>query len=214
MSTLTSFHLFPMLPSELRIKVWNLALSLPRVVTVSCERERLSLTRRFAKAFISQTAVPALLHTCRESRLEGFLTYKPMFKTDTSPIYTYVSLKHDTIQCADTMLEYLGEEEAEHLQRMILEVKDAAYFGHFHMDVLMRMRKLRELDLLVQQEVIGWNRGRRYLDILIGDFEQARIEDPAWECPRVRIVDRNTGKELSVIPGGAAPPEWMEGGTI
>lgn len=207
MSTLTTFHLFPTLPSEIRIKVWNLALSLPRVVTVSCEKERLNRTRRFAKSFISQTAVPALLHTCRESRLEGFLTYVPMFKTDTSPNYTYISFEHDTIQCEDNILEYIGGEEVERLQRMILEVKDAAYFGHFHMDVLMRMGKLKELDLLVQEEVISWNRERRYVDGLISDFEQARNKDPGWECPRVRILDRNTGKELSVIPGGAAPPE-------
>lgn len=207
MSTLTTFHLFPLLPSELRIKVWNLALSVPRVVTVSCEKEILNRTRRFVKSFASKTAVPALLHTCRESRLEGFLTYAPVFKTDTSPIYTYISFEHDTIQCMDSMLEYIGEEEVERVQRMILEVKDMAYFGHFHMDVLMRMRKLRELDLLVQEEVISWNRERRYVDNLIGDFEQARNKDLGWECPRVKILDRNTGQELSVISGGAVPPK-------
>ncbi|OCK76131.1 hypothetical protein K432DRAFT_463999 [Lepidopterella palustris CBS 459.81] len=95
---------------------------------------------------------------------------------------------------------------------MILDVKDAACFGHFHMDVLMRMRKSRELDLLVLEEVISWNRGRRYVDGLIGDFEQARNKDSGWECPRVRVLDRNTGKELSVISGGAAPLEWIEDG--
>src|ERR1700761_3580389 len=157
MSTLTTFHLFPMLPSELRIKVWNLALSLPRVVTVSCKRERLYGTRRFAKSFVSQTAVTALLHTCRESRLEGFLTYIPTFKTDTSPVYTYISFEHDTIRCTDSILEYIGEEEAQRVQKMIIEVKDAAYFGHFHMDDLARMRRLRELDLLMLQETFGWS---------------------------------------------------------
>ena len=174
---------------------------------MSCERERLNRTRRIVKSFVSHTAVPALLHTCREARLEGFLTYKPMFKIDASPIYTYVCFEHDTIQCADSILEYIGRTEVERVQRMILEVKDAAYFGHFHMDVLMRMRNLNELDLLVQEEVISWSRGRRYMDGLIGDFEQARNNHLGWECPRVRILDRNTDMELFVIPGGAAPPE-------
>lgn len=206
MSTLTTFHLFPMLPSELRIQVWNLALSVPRVVTVSCKKERRNGYWRFTKSFVSHTAVPALLHTCRESRLEGFLTYIPMFKNDISPTYTYVS-EHDTIQVSDNILALIGEEEKERVQRMILEVKDTAYFGHFNMDALMRMRKLRELDLLVQDEVASWNEERRYVDGIIGDFEQARERDPGWECPRVRILDRNTGMELSVIPGGAAPPE-------
>jgi len=100
----------------------------------------------------------------------------------------------------------------ERVQRMILEVKDAAYFGHFHLDVLMRMGNLRELDLLVQDDVFSWNRERRYMDSLIGDFELAKEKYPGWECPRVRILDRNTGNELSVIPGGAAPPECTEDG--
>jgi hypothetical protein len=137
-----------------------------------------------------------------------------MFKTDTSPIYTYVSFEYDTIQCADSILEYIGEEEVERVQRMILEVKDAVYFGHFHMGVLMRMGKLRELVLLVQEGVLSWNPDRSYVDSLIGDFEQARNKDPSWECPRVRILDIYTGKELIVIPGGAAAPEWMEEGKM
>jgi hypothetical protein len=206
---MTTFHLFPMLPSELRLKIWNLALSTPRVVTISCEREMLDRTRRFARSFVSQSAVPALLHTCRESRFEGLSTYTPLFKTDASPIYTYVSFEHDTIQCADSILEYIGDKEVEGMQRMILEVKDAAYFGHFHMDVLKRMGKLKELDLLTQERVISsWNRG--YVESLMGDFEESRYGDPGWECPRVRILNRNTGEELSVIPGGALLPGWKE----
>ena len=129
-----------------------------------------------------------------------------MFKTDAWPNYTYVSFENDTIQCAEFTLECMGEEEVERVQRMILEV-DAAYFGHLHMDVLVRMVKLRELDLLVQEEAISWN---RYWDGLKGDFEQVWCKDPGREGPRVRIVDENTGTELSVTPGGAAPPEWIE----
>ena len=212
MSTPSTFHPFPLLPSELRIKVWNFVVSVPRVVTVSCEKEKIR-TRRIAKSFVSQTAVPALLHTCRESRHEGLLTYTPAFKTETSPNYIYVSFEHDAIRCADSMLEYVGEEEVKRVQRLILAVQDAAYFAHFYMDVLMRMGKLRDLDLLVLQEPITpWNTERRHVDGITVDFELARERVPDWECPRVRFVERNTGEELGVIPGGAATPEGMEDG--
>jgi hypothetical protein len=212
MSALSSFHLFPKLPSELRIKVWNLALSFPRVVTVSClrEREQSDSTRRFTKAFVSRTPVPALLHTCRESRLEGFLTYEPMFKSDRSPSYTYVSIEHDTIHAEDSMLVFMGKVEGARLQRMIIDVKEAAYFGHFYMDVLMRMAKLKELELRVVEEKIPWMEDRNFVDGLIGDFEQARVNTPMWVCPRVRILNKNTGEELTVIPGGTAPRELIE----
>ena len=212
----TAFHLFPMLPSELRIKIWNIALLLPRVVTVSCKKERLNRTRHFTKCFVSQTPAPVLLHVCRESRLEGFLTYVSAFKTDTSPMYTFVSFENDIIQCADSMLESMGEDEVARVQSMIWEVKDAVYFGHFQMDILMRMKKLRKLDLLIEDGVITWSEERGYVDrgvdIMIRDFEQARSRVPEWECPRVRILERVTRKELGVIPGGAALPEWMEDG--
>jgi hypothetical protein len=214
MTSPTTFHLFPKLPSELRIKVWNIALSLPRVVRMSCKKERLKRTHHFTKSFVSHTAVPVLLQVCRESRLEGFLTYKPMFKTDTSPVYTYVSFEHDIILCADSVLLSMEDEEVERVQKLVLEVKDVAYFGHFQMDILMRMKKLRELDLRIEDGVFNWDlaRGYRdsYVDIMRRDFKQARTRNPEWECPDVRILDRETGKELSVIPGGAAPPESME----
>jgi len=92
---------------------------------------------------------------------------------------------------------------------MILDVKDVAYFGHFYFDVLMRMRKLKELDLLVRDELTSWHEENYYVNRLIRDFEQAREKDPRWECPRVRIVDKVTG-EIKVIPGGAASLEEME----
>ena len=160
------------------------------------------------KAFVSRTAVPALLHTCRESRHEGLLTYTPMFTTDFSPICTYVSLDNDTITGADSILSYIREEELDRVQRLTLEVRDAPYFGHFHLDVLVRMSSLRELDLLAQQEIMdSWDFERRHPHGLKVDFGLARMKYPAWNYPRVRIMDGNTGKELIVIPGRAAPPE-------
>jgi hypothetical protein len=206
----TTFHLFPLLPSELRLKVWNLALSISREITVICERERLLGTRRFKKSFRSQTAVPALLHTCRESRLEGFLTYKPMFQTEYSSAYIYVSFDNDTIKCVDSSLEHIGDDELERVQRLIVDVNDEAYFAHFHVDVLIQMGMLRDLELLVLGENVSWYRGRRYMDGMVYEMEQARKKNPTWVCPYIRIVQKTSGKELGVIPGGPLQPEELE----
>ncbi len=201
-----------MLPFELRLKVWDLALSEPRVVNISCEREKLDRERRFAKAFTSKGPAPALLHVCRESRLEGLSRFSPFFKTDTSPIYTYISFEYDTVRCADSVLEYIGEEEVQRIQKLILEVRDAEYFGHFHMDVVKRMDKLDEVTLLAQDgHRINWHREGRYITSLTTDFEEARYSDPGWERPRVRILNKNTGEELKVLAGGALIPGWKFG---
>jgi hypothetical protein len=210
MSTLSSFELFLTLPFELRLKIWDLALSSPRMVTISCEREKLDRERRFAKAFMSKTPPPALLHVCRESRFEALSTYTPQFKTETSPIYTYMCFEQDTIRCPDSILEYMGEDEVKSVTRMTLEVHDTEYFGHFHMDLVTRMGKLKELSLLTQKRHRpNWSRGE--LEILTGDFKEARYTDPGWDCPRVRIMNRQTGEELSVIEGGALIPGWKAG---
>jgi len=93
---------------------------------------------------------------------------------------------------------------------MTLDVRDVAYFGHFNMDILMRMENLQELDLLTQQ-------GQRYnysIDLiarLAGDFEDVRHSNPGWECPRVKILERDTKNELKVIAGGALIPGWKYG---
>jgi 2EXR family len=212
MSTPSTFELFPTLPFELRLKIWDLVLASPRAVTVSCQREKLDRERRFAKAFTSKTPPPALLHVCRESRFEALSTYKPSFKTETSPIYTYVRFEQDEIHCSDSILEYIGEEEVQSIQRMTLDVHDAEYFGHFHMDVVTRMSSLKELSLLThERQRYNWSRWERRVEALNNDFKEARYTDPGWACPRVRIINSDTGEELGVIEGGALIPGWKLG---
>ena len=177
---------------------------------MSCERELRNGTRRFAKSFRSQTPVPAVLHVCRESRFEGLAIYSSFLKTNTSPIYTYVSFEQDTIRCVDSVLEYIGDAEVQRVQRMILDVKDLAYFGFFHMDVVRQMWKLKQLDLLIQQEERS-RRGWRYEESLTTDFEEAKHKDLGWECPHIRILDKITSEEIRVVTGGALLPGWKEG---
>jgi len=215
MTSPPSFELFPTLPFELRLKIWDLVLSSPRVVTLSCERAKLDRERRFAKAFTSKTPPPALLHVCRESRFEALSTYQPFFKTETSPIFTYVSFEQDAIHCAEIVLDYMGEVEVQSIQRMTVEVNDAEYFGHFHMGVITGMRKLKEMSLLAEEgRLLGWHRNGRYVEALTNGFKDARYTDPGWECPRIRIMNKHTGEELSVIEGGALIPGWKEGDEV
>lgn len=75
---LTSFHLFPQLYPELRLKIWHMALDLgPRVVTIHYEPT--------THSFRSPTPPPALLHTNRESRHEAKRAYPLLFGTASSP---------------------------------------------------------------------------------------------------------------------------------
>lgn len=55
---LTEFHLFPLMPSEIRLKVWKPSMPDARIV-------ELKYSKKIYHA-VSPTPAPALLHVCRE----------------------------------------------------------------------------------------------------------------------------------------------------
>jgi len=199
------FHLFPTLPSELRIKIWQFTLYEPRIVIMKCERSYLNHDARFPKSFSSSHPSPAALYTCKESRYEALEVYSAHFITDRSPNITYLSLAQDTIRFEDGALDYLVKVEVElkGIRRMIVDVKDALYFTHFHMDTLVLMESLRELELVIRQQVVmEWDRTRDPIQRFRRDFQEARATHPEWHCPRISMVDGPTGERLGVIQGG------------
>jgi hypothetical protein len=87
---LTSFHLFPQLYPELRLKVWHFALDVaPRVVTIHYEPT--------TQSFRTPTPPPALLHTNRESRHEAQRAYPLLFGTANKPSHIPFHPTNDTL---------------------------------------------------------------------------------------------------------------------
>lgn len=86
--TPTKFSLFPNLPFELRLKIWNLTIQ-PRVIL--CRRR-------------SRPRVPALLQVCRESREEGLRHYQIHYWEPNNKLAVYFSIEHDTLFGTSTSL--------------------------------------------------------------------------------------------------------------
>jgi hypothetical protein len=210
MSTLTTFHLFPTLPIEIRLKIWSFDLSIPRTITISCNREAIIRgVPRSAKSWTSDTPSPSLLLVNRESRYEALSIYASHFTTLSSPRPMYLSFAQDVVKFADGVLPYVPRAPLLEIQKMVLQTKDCAYFGFYNMDIIKSMKRLRELEIYAERGVVSWwNDGDRYLNLLMTDFEEAAEADPGWECPRVRIFDGETGKEVRYIEGGAKIPGW------
>jgi len=109
------------------------------------------------------------------------------------------------------MLKYLAETELQGIQSLILDVKDCAYFGHFNMGTVKRMRGLRDLDIWTERGYIySSNRGDTYINTLIEDFKDAKEMDPGWKCPEVRVFNRDTGRIVGNVEGGPLIPGWIE----
>ncbi|OBT69552.1 hypothetical protein VE03_01110 [Pseudogymnoascus sp. 23342-1-I1] len=101
---LKSFELFPQLPTELRLMVWEFCLPGPRVVDIRmCRKSIPTSTGELldVSRFISSVDHPVMLHVCSESRRLARQHYRLAFpkktKTEWSPAKIYVDFSIDTI---------------------------------------------------------------------------------------------------------------------
>lgn len=83
-----TFPLFPLLPAEIRIDIWQLSCH-ARVVeaTYNAEEDRC----------VTTTAPPPVLHACHESRQEALRVYKKLFATKTHEATTFFHPEKDTL---------------------------------------------------------------------------------------------------------------------
>jgi hypothetical protein len=217
MSATEEFSLFQRLPSELRLRIWGLALRVPRDVNITCDTGTFQRgTPRTAKLFRSSNRPPAVLQACHESRFEGLKLYSQVFRTDSSPRYIYVAFPQDTIKACGSIIHFLKTLELTGIQRLVLDVKDPAYFAHFGMEILKMMQpNLVELELGIQRgDVWSWNDGRDYLQKVQGDFLDAIDADPGWRWPEIRIVEAETGDLFERIVGHEAGTVEGTGGRL
>ncbi|KFY00712.1 hypothetical protein O988_03141 [Pseudogymnoascus sp. VKM F-3808] len=90
-----TFTLFPLLPPELRLKIWQIALSIPRLVVISSTTNVVS--DRYTDAiFVDNPPLPLCFLACRESRDAALQRYKKCYATDTlESLMFYFNFEHD-----------------------------------------------------------------------------------------------------------------------
>ncbi len=107
---LTQFHLFPKLPLEIQLMVWGAAEPEPRVVMQSKNSEKIKAKRH----------VPAVLHACRQSRLEYLADNK---RKRSHATYTLVHMKLPTYFSFEIDTLYLLN-DSEPLYPLLLKCKE------------------------------------------------------------------------------------------
>ncbi len=193
----TRFHIFCYLPTELRLKIWSFALAdTNRVVEIKCKKGIGLGNKRYVKSFSSNAQVPVLMSVNRESRYETLAIYQPYFKTKLHPTGIYVAFDRDTVFFPEGVIGYLEEPEREGIQSMILELSDYAYFGHYNIDTLRSMRKLKTLELKSEKgSLSNWDHWDKLLTVMNDLTEEGELH-PEWEMPPIRIVPRQNGETL------------------
>lgn len=84
------FVRFPLLPAEIRLKMWEFCLALPYSPIVQQRFKNERSTKPTAK-YVSRTRLPPLLETCHESRVEALKYFSLCLGTITSPPRTYIN---------------------------------------------------------------------------------------------------------------------------
>lgn len=159
-----------------------------------------------------------------EVETENVLTETVQVHT-ANPRPIYIAFNHETLQLREDVLSYIPEPELRLIERMIVGIADLQYFGHFYLDVIRRMSRLKKLELIVgvtrsehllagtgQATDVGdaeniadvWETMRRFeweVEMLKEVFRDAREEHRSWRCPDVRIVMRRAGAVIGVIEG-------------
>lgn len=96
----TEFGLFGKLPAELQLKIWKMAIQVPRIIhldfTFKLKKEFPEEMNIITPQVVSRTRPPAMLHTCQNSRAEASKVYQQFHKNPlVNPIIYNPSL--DTI---------------------------------------------------------------------------------------------------------------------
>ncbi|PWI67169.1 hypothetical protein PCL_04331 [Purpureocillium lilacinum] len=109
---MATFERFPLLPLELRQRVWELTVEL-RVVEVRFKMDYDDSPDGKPKVLhvTSSTPVPATLHACREARTHGLSMYQRAFTIGAEPRYVWVNYEMDTISVGDTSLSLIDAEK-------------------------------------------------------------------------------------------------------
>ncbi|KAI8200409.1 hypothetical protein KHU50_006891 [Colletotrichum sp. SAR 10_65] len=103
---LDHFHLFPCLPAELRLKIWNFNLPPPRIVPIRCGAKSLSFAadvhpaaqrRPSTSGCISYASIPVNLHVCHESRVEAMKSYRLSFGMTRKPGQIFFDRSRDIL---------------------------------------------------------------------------------------------------------------------
>ena len=182
MLTCNEFHLFPSLPSEIRINIWGIVLSIPRNVT---------LDYKCGVRSFSPSTLPALLQVCRESRFESLQIYKT-FRTDSRLKNIYGAISQDTIITSETF-DGMWKAELQGIQKLQIIINRTNRFFPFGITALKKMQPdLKEVELVFEEGVL-YPRYRSafqtVMDVLCFEIAQG------WDsCPDMKVINGQTGE--------------------
>lgn len=192
---MTTFHLFPCLPFELRAQIWEMTVE-PRTVDVQVVIKYTTVPpdaprgpRPWVPRLISSTPVPATLQTCQEARKQGL--YQQAFteiaaQHDTEQHYVWLNLDIDMLSIGTTPFAAY-KPVAPMIQRLKFERENGDEgFYHFEVRELHDFVNVKEIHVVCANGMGLW---------------YGALEDDYWPCgeENVFMIDPIDGRMMRGI---------------
>lgn len=187
-----TFHPFPRLPTEIRVRIWEMTVE-PRTVELHCIHKNAGPTvlRRF-----SPTPAPATMHACRASRNHLYAMHQQVFLKDavhcgvpdgTAQQYVWLDWDIDTVSIGTSLLACF-ESVALLIRKLKFERDNAdEWWCRFESQQLRDFKHLEMIHVVCQG----------------GDMEDwhATSEDYPWPCgpENVFIMDQSQTMRLTEV---------------
>jgi hypothetical protein len=124
------FVWLPLLPAEIRLKIWDFCLSIPYSPVVM-QRFRNAHSLKPTAKYVSTTPLPPLLEICHESRVEALKYYTLCLGTATSPSRTYLNYETSYVYLCTRrsgyfrpMMQSLLSIDLNNIQNLTLKLRD------------------------------------------------------------------------------------------
>lgn len=218
-----NFTLFPLLPLELRLKIWSYMSPGPRNLSIQYNMSSQYSSSRATPSFggwTSPSPVPVILHICHESRSEALKYLQLSFGSYFHPAKLYFDFSCDTAVfgpqtsadtddesgSTDTYLldiilggEYHGADDAEKIRSMVLEVtENSDLYGRrsFCWDEIRLFPVLQDLTILSRDND---DQATELLQLYRKTLRDVFRKHPEWKVPRITVRSSISGNEWGTL---------------
>jgi hypothetical protein len=235
---LSSFHLFPQLPLELRLKVWRYLIDQPRVLKLIACKSFNQTSPSFTSRWVSLNhPVPVPLRICQECREEALKSLQLAFGSWFCHANIYINFSLDTVrfgdgpsptssdkslslearswaQPSDYVLNIFlgggahGAEDYEKVRSMVLDVSEDLYARRNFC-----WDDLRLLTGLEELTLLVWEPDHAHGQ-LMGRYKESlrRVAraHPEWIVPRIMVIGMESGTDWGLLMAPAVERSLVE----
>ncbi|KFY09508.1 hypothetical protein V491_08127 [Pseudogymnoascus sp. VKM F-3775] len=208
------FARFPLLPAEIRLRIWEFCLALPYSPIVRQRFKNERSTKPTAK-YVCFSPLPPLLETCHESRVEALKYFSLCLGTVTSPPRTYINYKYTFVYLCTRrsgyfipMMQSLLPVDLANIQCLTLKLRDWLINDDcVFRDAIWKFTNLRHLFMLISSRDEDEEfRTPVAEDVLMSVLAwQADELNPEFRMPEIAIMVL-PGLEIDSDPEEYAPP--------